>query len=194
MKDRKSTEEQILAALERLIRKKGFTSLGINSIAKEANVSKMLIYRYFEGYEGMLETWAINNSFWTDGSVELDSDKKASGNAETVLGAYADSLRKDQVKREMLRWFLTEKTKVGSKVMAKLEESGVKATEDFKKNLGDDKGLDIDALISILTAGISYLALLADRADLYNGVSINSEEGWDRLEKTIIEVLKRLLD
>ncbi len=160
MKDRKSTEEQILAALDRLILNKGFTALGVNAVAKEASVSKILIYRYFGSFKGLLETWGMNNSYWT-GNLVMETDemtdkeklKAPSENAEKVLGGYARSLRNDPVKREILRWFLAEKTDVGTKVMAAMEANGLKASSNFKKILLDDAGLDIDALISILSAG-----------------------------------------
>lgn len=201
MKDRKSTEEQILAALDRLILDKGFKSLGVNAIAKEASVSKVLIYRYFESFEGLLETWAMNNSYWTgdvvqlsDDLIEHPKDMKPSKSAKAVLGGYSESLRKDPIKREILRWFLAEKTEVGTKVMAGLEENGLKTTRNFKKILKTDSGLDIDALLTLFSAGISYLSLLSDRADCFNGVDLTNDEGWERLEGTVVEVIKRLLD
>lgn len=201
MKDRKSTEKQILESLDRLILDKGFKSLGVNAVAREASVSKVLIYRYFESFEGLLETWALKNSYWTGDIVTLTDDltvlpdeTTASASVKAVLGGYAESLRKDPVKREILRWFLAEKTDVGTKVMSGLEENGLKSTNNFKKILKDDSDLDIDALISLFSAGISYLSLLSDRADCFNGVELNSDEGWERLEGTVVEVIKRLLD
>lgn len=201
MKDRKSTEEQILTALDRLILDKGFRSLGVNAVAREASVSKVLIYRYFDSFEGLLETWALKNSYWTgdivtmtDDLTSLPDDINASSSAKAVLGGYAESLRKDPIKREILRWFLAEKTEVGTKVMAGLEENGLKTTNNFKKILKNDSDLDIDALISLFSAGISYLSLLSDRADYFNGVELNSDDGWERLENTVVEVIKRLLD
>lgn len=183
-----------MAALDRLILREGYTSLGVNSVAKEASVSKVLIYRYFESFEGLLETWALNNSYWSGDLKVLNDESKASSNAKSVLGGYARSLREDPIKREILRWFLAEKTNVGASVMARMEEQGNEAIKHFKQNLKDDRNLDIESIITILSAGISYLSLLSDRADQYNGINLNSDEGWNRLENTIVEMIRRLLE
>ena len=193
MKDRKSTEDQILAALDRLIQKQGFRGLGVNAVAKEASLSKILIYRYFDSFEGLLECWATNNSYWTGESLPLSKDLDASGNAKAVLGGYAHSLRSNPVKREVLRWFLAEKNDVGAKVMAGLEKKGIETTDEFKKTLQSDNDLDVDALICLFSAGISYLSLLSDRADCFNGVELNTDGGWKRINSTITEVVRRLL-
>ena len=46
-KNRENTEKKIIDAAYAIIEKDGFESLGINAVAKEAQVSKVLIYRYF---------------------------------------------------------------------------------------------------------------------------------------------------
>ena len=54
MKNREKTEEKILEAVGSIVESEGFEKLGINTIALKANVSKMLIYRYFGGLKGLL--------------------------------------------------------------------------------------------------------------------------------------------
>ena len=53
MKSREQTESKILEAVASIVESDGFEKLGINTIALKANVSKMLIYRYFDA-EGLL--------------------------------------------------------------------------------------------------------------------------------------------
>ena len=59
MKNREQTEEKILEAVGSIIENQGFEKVGINAIATEAGVSKMLIYRYFGGVEELIAQYLI---------------------------------------------------------------------------------------------------------------------------------------
>ncbi len=190
MKDRKATEEQILASLDRIFTKKGFKDLGVNAVAREAGVSKVLIYRYFESFEGLLEAWALKNSFWVNPDMEITPGTPPAETAALYMSSYIDDLRNNPLKREILRWLLAEKTETGRKVMKKIEEAGVAITKAHSGGLGDT---DIEALIALMTAGISYLALMSDRADVFNGLPLNSNEGWDRLIRLMDQIVRESL-
>ncbi len=53
---RESSKQQITEAAFRLFAKEGFTKTSISAIAKEAKISKGLIYHYFKSKEEILET------------------------------------------------------------------------------------------------------------------------------------------
>ncbi len=46
-RDSEKTRQKILAGLEKLITRDGFTAVGVNAVAREAGIDKVLIYRYF---------------------------------------------------------------------------------------------------------------------------------------------------
>lgn len=54
MKNRVETEQKIIKAVEYVVHMHGFTALGINKVAKQAGVSKVLIYRYFGSFRLLL--------------------------------------------------------------------------------------------------------------------------------------------
>ena len=56
MKDRERTEKKILDAVGSIIAGDGFEGTGINAVAQQAGVSKMLIYRYFEGLNELISS------------------------------------------------------------------------------------------------------------------------------------------
>jgi DNA-binding transcriptional regulator YbjK len=64
MKDRGRTEQKILDAVGKIVKEKDFDALGINAIAEEAGVAKVLIYRYFGNFEGLLREWALGTHYW----------------------------------------------------------------------------------------------------------------------------------
>jgi len=55
-----------------------------------------------------------------------------------------------------------------------------------------DKGPDIAALGAIIGAGISYLVSRGRQISIYNGVDLQSEEGWKRLEDAIDTMIQGL--
>ena len=190
MHDRKSTEESILQAVDRIIKHKGFSRLGINAVAKEAGVSKVLIYRYFGDFDGLLEAWALRNSYWINmGEESLKVEDLSSGMRDMILGL-ANGLHENPAKREVLRWLLAEETEVGKKVMQKNEERGVFLTESFKRENALPADLDLNALIALVTAGVNYLAIISDRTDVYNGIPLHGSEGWQRIADCLAGLVK----
>ena len=55
-RDRAATEERILTAVGEVLARDGFAAIGVNAIAKQAGVDKVLIYRYFGGLPELLRT------------------------------------------------------------------------------------------------------------------------------------------
>ena len=53
-KGRLQTEQKILQALGQVLLEQGFPAVGINAVARQAGCDKVLIYRYFNGLEGLL--------------------------------------------------------------------------------------------------------------------------------------------
>jgi AcrR family transcriptional regulator len=49
-RDREATEKRLLDTIGKMIAEDGFEKIGINAIATQSGVSKILIYRYF-GYK-----------------------------------------------------------------------------------------------------------------------------------------------
>ncbi|HSH08829.1 MAG TPA: helix-turn-helix domain-containing protein [Oceanipulchritudo sp.] len=65
-RNRQLTESRIREAAMDLLGRAGFESWGVNAIAREAGVDKVLIYRYFSSLEGLLEALVEETRFWPD--------------------------------------------------------------------------------------------------------------------------------
>ena len=55
-----------LGAVGDVLARDGFTAIGVNAIAKQAGVDKVLIYRYFGGLPELLQTWGASGRFWSE--------------------------------------------------------------------------------------------------------------------------------
>lgn len=198
-KDRTETERVILAAVTRIAETRGFSALGVNAVAQEAGVSKVLIYRYFGSYRGLLETWVARRNFWTSGSEAFERELEAAsgdtsalaGALKRVLRAQVEELRGDRLSRELLRWFLAEEDAAAADAMARIEARGAALGATLASR--PDVPEDFSALSALILAGVYYLALLSDRASVFNGVDIAGDEGWARLLSSVDALVDRTL-
>lgn len=65
-RNRPLTESRIREAALRILRRDGFEGWGVNHVAREANVDKVLLYRYFKGLDGLLSEILRSTRFWPD--------------------------------------------------------------------------------------------------------------------------------
>jgi AcrR family transcriptional regulator len=184
-RDRDETRKRILTATGRLLARKGSRSLGINAIAREAKVDKVLIYRYFGGLGELYRAFAREgNTFPTleemAGSrfAELPSLPPVELAKILILG-FVRAIRARPITLEMMRWELQERNELTDE-MAKERERQV---QQWFALAPDFKGRDMAAVASILVAGQMYLTLRAKTADYYSGIALNTEEGWQRVEE-----------
>jgi len=71
MKNKENTKRKLLDAVGEIIKKSGFSGLGVNKVAKLSGVSKILIYRYFGDFHQMIKAYVAENNFWTNNVTDL---------------------------------------------------------------------------------------------------------------------------
>jgi len=204
-KDRQNTEQRLLQAAGEIVLEKGFSALGVNAVAQRAGVSKMLIYRYFGSLEGLLQEWALQHNFWaevSDGTIQQIEAVAADDPGEQLreygrllselFSQQADSLQSSLLHREVLRWILMEENEVNHKVLHRVEEMGVAITRAMRNKI--DSSRDIEATVALLIGGIYYLSLMSDRTDVFNGIDLQSDMGWERIKASIDLLIELLLD
>lgn len=206
-RDREATEKALLEAVGSVIREEGFSRLGINKVAKRAGVSKVLIYRYFGSLDNLTERWLLERNYWADTSsrtAEQIKSLEGGDNSTALLHEMMMDLFRGQVRqlrstpevREMLRWFLCEESAVAAEVMKAVEERGYSLTRAFTKALEERNGnpglADSEAVIALLVSGIYNLALYSDRTNRFNGVALDTDEGWERILGAVETISKSL--
>ena len=197
-RDRQATEKKLLRAVGRILAEKGFRNFGINAVARQARVDKVLIYRYFGGMPQLLRAYANAGSYWpTVDEVAGDDPEKlrempVSEALATLLCNFARAIRKRPVTLEILAWETIERNEL-AKVLEKVRR-------DFTKKLyrgfvggRDRRGGETAAIVTLLTASINYLAVRSRKVKRYGYLSIGSEEGWQRLESAIRTICGRCI-
>ena len=186
-RDRAETRKKILAAMGRLLVRKGSQGLGINAIAREARVDKVLIYRYFGGLDQLYRAFALEGNTFpsleevAEGRLRELPNLPSAEAAKAIILGFGHALRRRPITKEIMRWELQEKNQL-TDALAKERERQSQQWLALAPNLHD---VDLAAVASILVAGQVFLTLRAKTADTYNGINLDSESGWKRIEDAV---------
>ena len=201
-RNRTETEQKLLRAVTEVVLDAGIKGLGVNRVARKAGCSKMLIYRYFGDFDGLLERWAEENNYWIRKGREQELKELAGlpsaerlQAAASVFRQQIDDTKNNPVMRELLRWQLTETNPVCTHMMKLAEERGLALTNTLAGDSGSGNDEpDIQAVVALVTSGIYYLVLQADFADVFNGVSLEAEDGWQRIGNAAEQIMTMMFE
>jgi AcrR family transcriptional regulator len=181
------TKQKILDSLTQYILSNGFKGLGMNAVAKEAGVSKMLIYRYFTNMDGLIEAFILSGRLTTIFKPErlaeleqMNPNERVNIWARRLIGV-ARELRQQQLMKAMLLWELSENNKVLTAFTATRNEQLAKMITASATEWGEDTA----AITAILSAGIVYLALAEDKRKKYADLDLTNDEVWQRIENAL---------
>lgn len=197
-RDSARTRERILGAVGTVLAREGFSGIGINAIAREAGVGKTLIYRYFGGLPELLRAFS-GAGFWpthrdlTGCAPDEWSALSPAQAATTALTGHLREIRARPLTREIMKWELLQRNELSDALARAREEAGIELLASMPKGLGDAHSSDPVAIGALLHAGISYLALRAETADAYLGITLNDEAGWQRIRNAITDTVDALL-
>jgi AcrR family transcriptional regulator len=186
-RDSEQTRQRILKAVGELLARSGFGEIGVNAIAREAGVDKVLIYRYFGGLPELLEAFAESGEFWPPvqeliaAAESGQTGATVASRAKGLLLAFGRALRKRPLTQEVMRWELMERNGMTDALARQREKQG----EELMRLLERETEADVRAIGSILSAGQMYLILRSKTADVFNGLRLNSDEDWERIERAI---------
>ncbi|HOE41471.1 MAG TPA: TetR/AcrR family transcriptional regulator [Rhodoferax sp.] len=190
-RNRDLTSAKIIEAVGRVLARDGIDKIGINAIAREAGVDKVLIYRYFEGLPKLLTAWAASGEFWP--SVQELVDISPPNLMELPLAEryvfffdhFIDSLRARPLTIEILAGEISHRNAL-TDIM-----------EDQREKWGEEVGRTLAALseyqahpallplTNVLIAGVQNLLIRARSIHSFGGLDIQSDEGWNLVKKSI---------
>lgn len=184
IKNRQATELTLIKAVNDIIEESGFEGLGINAVAAKAGVSKMLIYRYFNSLDGLIAAYIQQNDYWINFDEQLPDKEHVSVFIKQIFKKQIRQLREHYTLKRLYRWELITDNKIVRELRDTREEKGIWLVEAVSK-LTKHPQRETAAVASIVTAAISYLALLEESCPVYNGLKIQEESGWEQLEEGI---------
>lgn len=186
-RNRAKTTQRIVEALEEVISERGLEGVGVNRIAEKANVSKVLIYRYFGGIEGLLEYYVkMGKLFPVFTPAILDQIRPLHGSDvariwyRQVIQTYR-YFRTFKAAREVLKASVIENDSIAETTAKAQDEEMTRLVSQ----LSFVKGADTQAISAIILGAMTYLTIMAQNDRTMIGIDLRSEEGWQRIESAI---------
>lgn len=187
-RNRQQTMERILWALGEVIAERGAEKAGVNSVAEKAGVNKVLIYRYFGGYEGLMEQFIQQGHFlslFTDQFIDdhenLPESKKHGAWAEYMIQLLHE-FRSRRASQELIRWELMNHESELGKRMTEVRNHTFRKILD---KLGGNTQADMGAVTTLMVSGITFLVLASSYRRHLVDLDLQSEAGWKRIENAI---------
>lgn len=197
-KNREKTEAKLIQAMAEVLAQKGFTKLGVNAVARQAGVDKVLIYRYFGDLNGLMEAYAKSSDFWPSASdllgegealEQLSSMPFAEGFAE-VFRRYSKAIRSRPLTLEVLSWETIDRNALTIALEDVREAMGLELM-NFLAQMNPPNA-DWQAIANIFSGAIHYLAIRSRKITTFSGMDITAEEDWDRLIDSIYFLVSKL--
>ncbi len=193
MRDRSQTEARIRAAAKAVLAEDGFKAFGINAVARRAGCDKQLIYRYFGGLSGLIETVGGDLGTWVREHIPEDSGGMfllTYGDLmERLALLFLDALRADPLVRQIAAWELAEE----SDEVRRLSEARSRALagwiDRMKGSLQPAKGVDATVTNAVILAAIQQLVLASVTSGRFAGVTLKSEKDWDKVRGALKRVV-----
>ena len=197
-RNRDQTAARILQAVGEVLARDGFAAIGINAVAREAGVDKVLIYRYFGGLPELLATWGRSGRFWPTVQELLGDDPAvflalpASERYARFFEHFIDGLRARPLTLEILAAEVQQRNELSVLLEAEREAWG----EEASRVLGSTEFAqrpELQGLTVVLVAGVQYLLVRGRKLRQFGGIDLQSEEGWSRLKASLRATAMRLL-
>lgn len=189
-RDRDATKARLLGAVGVVLARDGFAALGVNAIAKEAGVDKVLLYRYFGGLPELLREWGASGQFWPHVADLLGDSPKAFLALPTAeryarfFEHFIDALRQRPLTVEILAAEIVERNALTAILETERETWGGEASrvlggKEFARRP------ELRGLTLLLVAGVQYLLVRSRTIRIFGGLDITSDAGWAELKKAV---------
>ncbi len=197
-RDRAATEERIVAAVGEVLARAGFEGIGVNAIARQAGVDKVLIYRYFGGLPELLRRWGESGRFWPRVSDLLGADPQAlltlpvAERYARFFEHFIDELRQRPLTVEVM----VSELQQHNELTAILEEEREAWGEQAARVLGGPEFVSqphLHTVTVLLLAGVQYLLLRSRKTRVFGGIDLQSDAGWAEIRRALRRLAADLL-
>ena len=189
-RNRDETTARLLGAVGEVLARDGFSGVGVNAIAKQAGVDKVLIYRYFGGLPELLKAWGESGRFWPQVDELLGDDPAAflalpaAERWARFFEHFIDGLRARPLTLEIMAAEMLERNELTAILEAEREAWGDQAA----RSLGGPEFAarpELQALTLMLIGGVQYLLLRSRKIRVFGGIDLQTDAGWAQLKAAL---------
>jgi AcrR family transcriptional regulator len=195
LRDKSRTMARMVAAVGKVIQKKGYPGLNAANIAVAAGVDKKLVWTYFGGVDNLVEQYIGQKDFWKfvgkNRAEDLLKDPAFIGKSQIsgILQSQFDFLLKDKAVQKIIHWELGESNKMLRKLADDREEVGEQLFSAIMPEF-EKADIDLRARLALVIGGIYYLTLHATtNGSAFCGIDITREDGKERIQNVIQELV-----
>lgn len=195
IKDKARTMARLVAAVGKVIQKKGYPALNAASVARECGLNKQLVWTYFGGLDNLVEEYLRQRDFWKTAAKNVVEDllkepvKIGPAHLSSLLQNQLEGLLKDKALQKIIHWELGEKNKMLRKLADDREAIGEQLFEVILPDF-EGSGVDLRARLALIIGGIYYLAIHAKtNGSSFCGIDLNLEEGKERIANAIRDLV-----
>lgn len=200
-RDKTATQDALIEAVGQVIGRDGFGAVGVNAVAREAGVDKVLIYRYFGGLPELLAAYGERGDFWwTIDEVLQEADNSPTGDLASWLTAvfrqHVAFLRHHPVTLEILAWEMSERNALTIALEEVREARGLHLMRQLAGRFNMDESLvlrHVGPVMALFGAASNYLVTRARGIRTFNGIDVQSELGWTQIYETIEAMLRAFI-
>ena len=183
-KDKEQTKQRLIDAVGVLLQEKGFRHVKVNEVAAEAGVSKILIYRYFGGLDGLIDAYIKQKDFWISYDFPEDIKENLKNQIKQMYHRQIESMRGDEAFKELHLKELADKQPLSHEIETIREKNGLQLIQKVAEITRRPEE-EVAALASVLGGAVTYLTLFERMSGEFNGINLHSENGWEQLSHGI---------
>lgn len=189
-KSRLQTEQRILDALKHLLLEEGFPAIGINSVARQAGCDKVLIYRYFDGLDGLLLAFAETTELWWNVDEIITETQNEIGQQplqlflQLLLKRHVEALQARPLTLEIMAWEMSAQNNLTIALARTRAERGMALVKTIRAHY-QNPNIDIGGILGVFGAAINYLVIRTR-----NAAPQHMTEEWWRLQHTIEKLME----
>lgn len=192
-RDRAATEARILAAVGEVLARDGCAGIGVNAVAKQAGIDKVLIYRYFGGLPELLRAFAASGRFWPTVAELLGPDPTAflalpaAERHAAFFDHFVEALRARPMTVEILAGEVAERNALTAILEAEREAWGLEAVRVLG---GPELAREpwAGTLMNLLVAGVQYLLVRARHIRIWSGMDLHTDAAWLQIRNAVREL------
>ncbi|GAA4910173.1 TetR/AcrR family transcriptional regulator [Mucilaginibacter defluvii] len=191
-RNKELTKRKLMDAVGEILRKEGYAGLGVNKVAKQAGVTKKLIYDYFDrNFNNLIEAYILETDYWmmfADKVKELTERHQFTDNQKLITDILQNQFRYfylDKQLQELIIWELTAKSPLMRSIHHVRESLGQQLFEmtdtHFKKT-----NINFRAVAALLVGGIYYSILhTRHNGGRFSDLDVSTEQGREEMLEAI---------
>jgi AcrR family transcriptional regulator len=192
IKNKELTKRKLIDAVGEIFRTEGHTGLGVNKVAKQAGVTKKLIYDYFErDFDNLIEAYILETDYWmafADRVQELIDAQSYNDDQKLITNILQNQFRYfflDKQMQKLILWEVCTNSPLMRSIHNARESMGQKLFELTDQHFANT-GVNFRAVAALLVGGIYYTILHTRyNGGIFSDIDIATEEGREEMLKAI---------